>query len=110
MPKLVRLYIINVAIGLCLSLAFVGLLMAFDIKGVRGLILGSSMGWVAFVMLVVVHWVLFAGAQFAIAVMRMAEPEDNTPRGGLRQHAQLIPVKVAVEAKTGPAYKRQIRF
>lgn len=109
MPKLVRLYLINVAIGLMLSLVFVGLLMAFDIKGVRGLILGSSMGWVAFVMLVVVHWVLFAGAQFAIAVMRMAAPDDDTPRGGLRDHSALIPVKVTAEAKPIPAYKRQIR-
>ena len=107
MPKLVRLYIINVAIGLALAIVFVGMLMAFDIKGVRGLIFGSSMGWVAFLMLVLVHWVLFAGVQFAIAVMRMAEPEDQGPRGGLRQHSgKMIPVRVTAEA---PAVKRQIR-
>lgn len=105
MPKLVRLYIVNVAIGFGLAVAFVAMLLTFDIAGVRHLIMGSSMGWVAAIMLVVVHWVLFGSAQFAIAVMRMADPEDHTPRGGLRQHSGLIPIPVRAEV---PSAKRKM--
>jgi len=100
MPELIRLYIVNVAIGFGLAVAFVAGLVLLDVAGLRHLILGSPMGWVAGLMMVMFNGVVFAGVQFAIAVMRMAEPED-TPPGGRRQ--ALIPVKVAVEArKSGP--------
>lgn len=94
MPKLVRLYIVNVAIGFALAVVFVALLLALDLAGLRHLVFGSPMGWVAALMMVMFHGVVFAGVQFAIAVMRLAEPEDRRPGGGLRQLA-LIPVRVA---------------
>lgn len=92
MPKLIRLYITNVAIGFGLSAAFLALLVGFDVAGLRHLIFGSDMGLVAALMIFMFQGVVFAGVQFAIAVMRMAEDEDDTPRGGLRQ--ALIPVPV----------------
>ena len=44
-------------------------------------------GWVAALMLVMFHGVVFAGVQFAVAVMALAE--DQGPRGG-----KLIPIRV----------------
>lgn len=95
MPKLIRLYITNVAIGFGLSAAFLVGLIAFDVAGLRHLILDSDMGAVAALMIFVFQGVIFAGVQFAIAVMRLAEDEGQGPRGGLRQHADLVPVRVA---------------
>jgi TRAP-type C4-dicarboxylate transport system permease small subunit len=95
MPKLIRLYIVNVAIGFALAAVFVALLVWQDVAGLRHLILGSDMGWVAALMMVMFHGVVFAGVQFAIAVMRMAEPPEG-PRGGSRApHLdQLAPVRL----------------
>lgn len=97
MPKLVRLYITHTAIGFVLSAIFVAMLVWFNVAGVGNLILGSDIGWVAAIMLVVMNGVVFAGAQFAIAVMRLAE-DDDKPRGGLRQHLTPIPVRVEARA------------
>lgn len=81
MPKLIALYIRSVAIGFGLSVAFLGLLLWQDIAGLRHLIFGSEMGWVAAIMVIVFHGIVFAGVQFAIAVMKLAE-KDGGPKGG----------------------------
>lgn len=94
MPQLIRLYITNVAIGFALSAAFLVALVWLDVAGLGRLILGSDMGLVAAAMIFMFQGVVFAGVQFGIAVMRMAEDEGQGPRGGLRQHADLVPVRV----------------
>ena len=83
MPKLIRLYIVNCAIGFAIAAAFVAGLLLLDVANLRHLVFGSSMGWLAGVMLVLLNGVVFAGVQFAIAVMRMADPDDG-PRGGTK--------------------------
>ena len=83
MPELVHLYIRNILLGGVLALVFTVALVALDVAGLRHLTLETSGGWLALVMLVVFNTILFAGVQFGIAVMRMAEPEDG-PRGGTR--------------------------
>lgn len=83
MPKLVALYIRSVAIGFGLSAGFLGLLMGLDVAGLRGLVLGGGMGWVAGAMLFVSNGIIFAGVQFGIAVMKLAEPPEG-PKGGSR--------------------------
>ncbi|GGW35868.1 hypothetical protein GCM10011452_25310 [Gemmobacter lanyuensis] len=98
MPKLVRLYITNVAIGYGLSAAFVALLVGFDIANLGHLVLETEMGWLAALMMFVSNGVVFAGAQFAIAVMRQAQTDDG-PHGGTRAPA-LIPVRVEAKAQT----------
>ncbi len=92
MPKLIRLYIANVAIGFALAGAFVGLLLWLDVAGLRHLILGTSMGWLGGLMLWAFNGVVFAGVQFGIAVMRMAEREDDPPRGLREPAARLAEV------------------
>lgn len=97
MPKLVRLYITSVAIGFGLAAAFVAMLLWFDVAGLGHLVLGTTSGWIAGLMLWVSNGIIFAGTQFGIAVMKMAE-RDDTPRGGRRQRIGQ-PVPVRVEAK-----------
>ena len=96
MPKLVRLYIQSIAIGFALACGFVVALVVMDVAGLRGLILGSEIGWVAAAMMIVFNGIVFSGAQFAYAVMRMAEAEDG-PHGG-RMMRVPVPVPVRVEA------------
>ena len=83
MPKLVRLYIISVAIGFAISAAFVAGLVALDVAGLRHLILETEMGWLAGLMMFMFNGIVFAGVQFAIRIMSMAEREGG-PRGGNR--------------------------
>ena len=98
MPKLIKLYIVNVAYGFALSVVFLGLLLWQDVAGLRHLIFGSDIGWVAAFMMIVMNGVVFAGVQFAIAVMRMAEDPEG-PKGGSRAPnvAKLMPIRIAAK-------------
>lgn len=104
MPKLIALYIRSIAIGFGLSAVFLALLLAQDVAGLRHLIFGSDMGLVAAAMVFVFQGIIFAGVQFGIAIMMLADP-DAPPMGGLRDRlmpdlggqipgAPPIPVKV----------------
>lgn len=99
MPRLIKLYIVNVAIGFALSGLFLGLMLALNLAGLRHLILDTPSGWIAGVMFFVANGIVFAGVQFAIAVMALAEPDEG-PRGGLKAPT-LVPVKVEVRATRG---------
>lgn len=83
LPRLVRLYLVNIVIGFGLALVFTGLLIGLDVAGLGRLVRAVPAGWIAVLMLIVFNTVLFAGVQFAIAVMRMAD-DGTPPRGGLR--------------------------
>lgn len=85
MPKLIRLYIANVLWGFALAAVFVGLLLWLDVAGLRGLILGSGAGWLGGLMLWAFNGIVFAGVQFGVAVMRMAERDDDEPPRGMRE-------------------------
>lgn len=84
MPKLIRLYIVNVVIGFGIAAVFVGLLLWFNIANLWHLISTSDKGVLAVVVLWVANGIVFAGVQFGIAVMRMKDDDDDEPRGGLR--------------------------
>ncbi|MDD9724748.1 hypothetical protein PVV74_04715 [Roseovarius sp. SK2] len=87
MPKLIRMYIVNVAIGFGLAAVFVGMLLWFDIANLWHLVSHSDKGWLAVLLLWVSNGIVFAGVQFGIAVMRMKDDDDDDgPGGGLRQH------------------------
>jgi TRAP-type C4-dicarboxylate transport system permease small subunit len=100
MPKLIRLYIVSCAIGFAIAAAFVAGLIALDVAHLRHLVFGSPMGWLAAGMMVMFNGVVFAGVQFAIAVMRLAEPEDG-PRGGHKRpiRVDMTPIPVMATAK-----------
>jgi len=103
MPKLVRLYIKNVAIGFAIAGVFVGMLLWFDIANLWHLISTSDKGWIALLVLWISNGVIFAGVQFGIAVMRMKDDDDDDdPHGGLRQPVmRREPATVPVRADAG---------
>lgn len=108
MPRLVRLYIRHVLIGFALAVLFVGLLLGLDVGGLRRLIQASPVGTLALVMLVVFNGIVFAGVQFAFAVMAMGE--DEHPPGGRRDaipSAHPKPVAVAAGAGGGNRGNRE---
>lgn len=99
MPKLIRLYIVNVLIGFAIAGLFVAMLLWLDVAHLRHLILTSDKGWLALLVLWFANGIVFAGVQFAIAVMRMKDDDDDDHHGGLRQHVMrpehaTIPVPV----------------
>ncbi|PZQ99170.1 MAG: hypothetical protein DI533_00215 [Cereibacter sphaeroides] len=97
MPKLVRLYIVSCLIGFAIALAFSVALVALDAGNLRHLILETDKGYLAFALLVLAHGVVFAGVQFAIAVMRLAD--NDRPRGGMRMPVgELRPIPVEAVA------------
>ena len=103
MPKLVRLYLVNIAIGFGLAAVFVAMILWFNIGNLWHLVTHSDKGWLAVLILWVANGIVFAGVQFAIAVMRMKDDDDYEPRGGHRgrvRRPQPQPVPVRVEART----------
>ena len=86
MPKLIKLYITQVAIGFGIAGVFVALLLWFNIANLWHLVSHTSDGLLAVLILWVANGVVFAGVQFAIAVMRMKDDDDDDHHGGLRQH------------------------
>lgn len=102
MPKLVRLYIRSAVIGVLLSAAFVALLLGTNVANLGHLVLSSDMGLVALAMMLVFNAVVFSGVQFGLAVMRLAEPEDQG--GGPRlpepvAEPALVPVAAPAAAR-----------
>lgn len=93
MPKLVQLYIRNVLIGFAVAAAFVALLLWLDVMNLWHLISGSDAGVLAVVVLWFAHGIVFAGVQFAWAVMAMAERNDDH-RGGTPALDSFHPVPV----------------
>ena len=99
MPKLISLYIRQVAIGFAIAALFVAAMLWFDVAGLRHLVLADKAGGLAVAMLWVSNGIVFAGVQFGIRVMMMAE-DRPTPRGGLRKGVDLsrpVPVRAAAQ-------------
>ncbi|MCF6232306.1 MAG: hypothetical protein L3J36_04290 [Rhodobacteraceae bacterium] len=86
MPKLVRLYIRHVLIGFAIAAAFVAMLLWFNVMNLWHLISTSDVGVLALIILWFAHGIVFAGVQFGLAVMSMAEPPKGGS-GGKRQQA-----------------------
>lgn len=106
MPELVKMYIRNVAIGFGIAAGFVATLLWFNVMNLWSLAAASDAGLLAVFLLWFLHGIVFAGVQFAWAVMAIAE-KDSTPRGGTPAAHQFQPVRVRAEA--GSAQQRQIR-
>ena len=98
MPKLISLYIRQVIIGFVISAAFVAGLLWFDVNGLRGLVLGSDVGFIALAMLWISNGIVFAGVQFGIRVMMMAEDAPSSGGGRAVRVDMTRPVRVKAEA------------
>ncbi len=71
----------------------------FNVANLGHLVAASSGGYIALVMLFMFNGIVFAGVQFAIAVMRMADGGGKGPT--LRQHS--APHALRPVAGSGPA-------
>lgn len=97
MPKLVKLYIRHTLIGFGIAALFVGMLLWFDVMNLRSLIARSDVAFLAVLMLWFMHGIVFAGVQFAWAVMSLAEKPEG-PRRGTPVLPELEPIPVPAEA------------
>lgn len=110
MPKLIKLYITQVAIGFGIAGVFVALLLWFDIANLWHLVSHSSDGVLAVLILWVANGIVFAGVQFAISVMRMKDDDDDDHRGGRRQRVLLrdyATIPVRADAARLPVWPRR---
>ena len=101
MPKLVKLYIMQVLIGFAIAAGFVGMLLYFNVANLWHLVTHNDAGIIAVIVLWFANGIVFSGVQFAITIMRMADSEDDG-QGGKRDDlplAALEPVPVEVTAK-----------
>ncbi|WP_299944486.1 hypothetical protein [uncultured Ruegeria sp.] len=87
MPKLIRLYITQVAWGFVISAVFVGVLLAFNVANLRHLITSSEIGLIALLMIWFMNGIVFAGVQFAYKIMSMAEKPQGPRRGSPVVHS-----------------------
>jgi len=103
MPELVRMYIRQALIGLLLGVAFTAMLLWFNVANLWHLVTARQGGTIAVIMLVVANAIVFGGVQFAIAVMRMADPDDTDEGGGRRDgipvQAEPALVRVTADAR-----------
>jgi len=76
MPALIKLYIRSCLTGFAVAGVFVGLLFYYDIARIGSLVMNSDKGLLALVVLWVLNGIVFAGVQFGIAIMGMAEKDD----------------------------------
>lgn len=102
-PDLMRLYLLHCAIGFVLSAVFVGLILAYDVVGLRGLVMGSDVGWLAVFLLWFFNGTVFGSVQFAIVLMLDADDDDDDgPRRG-----ELVPVRVAAKPQNNVLSARE---
>lgn len=77
MPKLIRLYIDSVLVGLALAIGFMALLVLLNVAQLRHLILGVEDGYLAAALVVIFFGGLFSSVQFAVRVVMLAVEEDR---------------------------------
>ncbi len=95
MPKLIKLYIRSVAIGFGIAAAFVAMLLYFNVMNLRSLIFGSDVGYIALYILWFMNGIVFAGVQFAWAVMSMAGNDRGNGGKRVAVHREPLPVRIA---------------
>lgn len=102
MPELVKLYIRHVAIGFAISAVFVAALLWFNVVNLAQLVGTSKGGYLAVFLLWFFNGLVFAGVQFGIAVMNMAE-KPQRPGGGASPRLPMAEIFDAVPVKIDPA-------
>lgn len=104
MPKLVKLYVRNVIVGFAIAAAFVAMLLWFNVMNIWHLVTHSDVGLLAVFLLWFMHGIVFAGVQFAWAVMAMAEKKD-TGSGGTPVVRTLRPALIPATSRSGKKFK-----
>ncbi|MEO0917337.1 MAG: hypothetical protein AAFY31_10210 [Pseudomonadota bacterium] len=76
MPKLIRLYVRASLLGFAIAIVFSTALVLFNVANLGHLITNVEGGFIAFVLLCVFNGIVFAGVQFGITIMRMADKDE----------------------------------
>ena len=92
-------------IGFGIAAVFVAMLLVFDVQNLWSLISGSDVGLLAVFMLWFFNGIVFAGVQFGIYVMLMAETEntDGDCGPGLVDY---VPVRIPVDQNRNVPLRR----
>ncbi|MEM9575931.1 MAG: hypothetical protein AAF999_02830 [Pseudomonadota bacterium] len=76
MPRVFRLYLISALNGFGISLAFVALILVFNVANLRHLVGTSDIGVMATVAFWVLNGIVFSGVQFAWALAQMVRADN----------------------------------
>ncbi|MGB3243738.1 MAG: hypothetical protein WBB25_04350 [Sulfitobacter sp.] len=94
MPPVFRFYFFHCAIGFGVAGCFTAAILWFNIGNLWHLVSTSDIGAMAITVFWVLNGIVFAGVQVGIAVMSMADRDDDAgPRGGTG-----VPVPVKAES------------
>lgn len=97
MPKLIKVYLQQVAIGFGLSAIFTAILLFMNVGNLAHLVFNSADGLLGGFLIFFFNGLVFAAVQFGIRIMRMGfeDDDDDEPRGGTRvRHTDLIPIRI----------------
>jgi hypothetical protein len=86
MDRIVRLILLNWALGMVLGALGAGLILGLDVMGLRTLLAHSNAAFVGGAAFVILFALTFGGVVAASAAMRAGD-DDDEPRGGLRTPA-----------------------
>ena len=99
MPDHIRFILRHAAFGFVIALAFVGMLLAFDVAGLWHLVTHTAEGPIALLMLVVFCTITFGSAQIGYKIMTMGDDDDDD-QGGKRdviRSFDAIPIPVRTD-------------
>lgn len=89
---LIRIVVVNWIVGACLGVAFAGLMLVADVGGMRALMWGQTISFVALVLLFGGFAITFGGLVAATAIM-MIRNDDDDADGGHGYKLQPVPVR-----------------
>jgi uncharacterized membrane protein len=105
MPDHIKFILKHAVIGLGLGVAFVALLLAFDVAGLWHLVTHTSEGPIAAIVLTVLCGITFGSAQIGYKIMSMGEETDSdNDEGGKRDGVftfDPLPVPVRADDRRG---------
>ena len=76
MPRVFRLYLVSALNGFGIALAFVALLLVFNVANLRHLVGTSDIGVMATVAFWILNGIVFSGVQFALALSQMVRADN----------------------------------
>jgi hypothetical protein len=100
MPKLIKVYLQQIAIGFALSAVFTVILVVMNVGNLGHLVLHSADGYLGAFLIFFFNGLVFAAVQFGIKIMSMGsnDDDDDEPRGGLKIGARnMIPVRIETQ-------------
>jgi hypothetical protein len=98
MPDHIRFILRHAAFGFGIAVAFVGMLLAFDVAGLWHLVTHTAEGPIALAVLVILCGITFGSGQIGYKIMTMGQDDDD--QGGKRdaiRSYEPIPVRIRTD-------------